>query len=187
MSSAVELPASPFWDFTLAIYQKGGVSPACIALQDRHGLDVNFLLMCLFAGTRGRALADAEFARLEAGVAPWRQNVIHPLRAVRRWLKEQQLVGKDQSDPLRRGILAREIDSEGLQQRLMESLVALPAGATDARLACANLVRYLRWARVTPGDTDIGDLAVLASQAAPPADLEATKTLIRAALSEPRA
>jgi len=187
MSSAVELPASPFWDFTLAIYQKAGVSPACIALQDRHGLDVNFLLMCLFAGTRGRALGETEFARLEAAVAPWRQNVIHPLRAVRRWLKEQALVAKEQSDPLRRGILAREIDSEGLQQRMMEAEVAIPAGKPDAALACANLVRYLRWARVTPGDTDVADLAVLASQAAGTGDLEAAKSLLRTAIRKPEA
>jgi uncharacterized protein (TIGR02444 family) len=187
MSSAVELPASPFWDFTLAIYQKAGVSPACIALQDRHGLDVNFLLMCLFAGARGGALGDAEFARLEAAVAPWRQNVIHPLRSVRRWLKEQQLVAKDQSDPLRRAILAREIDSEGLQQRLMESQIAIPAGKPDTYVACGNLVRYLQWSRVTPGDTDMADLAVLASQAADTADLEAAKSLLRTAMRQSRA
>jgi uncharacterized protein (TIGR02444 family) len=187
MSSAVELPASPFWDFTLAIYQKAGVSPACIALQDRHGLDVNFLLMCLFAGTRGRALGDPEFARLEAAAAPWRQNVIHPLRAVRRWLKEQQLVGKDQSDPLRRGILAREIDSEGMQQRLMESQVAIPAGKADVSITCANLVRYLRVARVTPGDADLADLAVLVSQGAGTADLDAAKNLLMTALAQSRA
>jgi uncharacterized protein (TIGR02444 family) len=187
MSNAVELPASPFWDFTLAIYQKPGVSPSCIALQDRHGLDVNFLLMCLFAGTRGRTLGEAEFARLEAAAAPWRQNVIHPLRAVRRWLKEQQLVAKEQSDPLRRGILAREIDSEGLQQRLMETQIALAAGKPDAPVSCANLIRYLRWARVTPGDADLADLAILASQSTGNADLEATKSLLRTAMSQLRA
>ena len=31
----------PFWDYSLEVYQRDGVSSALIKFQDRHGLDVN--------------------------------------------------------------------------------------------------------------------------------------------------
>ena len=174
MPGDIDLPASPFWTFTLAVYQKEGVSPACIALQDRLGLDVNFLLLCLYAGSRGQALSPEDFARIEERVAPWRTHVIHPLRAVRRWLKEQQLLEKAPSDRLRRGVLGHEIQSEGVQQRLMEAAAPIPEGAPSASTAARNLAAYLAWARAKPGDPDRTDLATLLSRVfAPPSGEDA--------------
>ena len=178
MPDKVELPASPFWTFTLAVYQREGVSPACIALQDRLGLDVNFLLLCLYAGLRGCRLDAHDFARVEDRVAPWRSHVIHPLRAVRRWLKEQQLLEKTASDQLRRGVLEHEIGSESVQQRLMESVVAIPEGASSASTAANNLKSYLAWAQVSAGDPDRTDLALLLSQVFPPLSPDAAKALV---------
>lgn len=178
MPEKLDLPASPFWTFTLAVYQKEGVSPACIALQDRLGLDVNFLLLCLYAGSRGRALGADDFARVEERVAPWRKNVIHPLRAVRRWLKEQQLLEKAPSDQLRRGVLGHEIESEGVQQRLMEAAVRIPEGASSAPTAASNLRAYLAWARAKTGDVDRADLAVLLSQVFQPLSRDQATALL---------
>ena len=55
---------NPFWDFSLAVWGREAVEPACLDLQERHGLDVNLLLFCGWAGRRGRALDDADIARL---------------------------------------------------------------------------------------------------------------------------
>jgi uncharacterized protein (TIGR02444 family) len=179
MPGTVDLPASAFWTFTLGVYQKEGVSPACIALQDRLGLDVNFLLLCLYAGSRGRALTADDFARVEERAAPWRKNVIHPLRSVRRWLKEQQLLEKAPSDQLRRGVLGYEIESEGVQQRLMEAEVPIPEGASSASSAAGNLAAYLAWARAKPGDPDKADLAGLLSQVFAPLSRDAATALLQ--------
>jgi uncharacterized protein (TIGR02444 family) len=178
MTGSVDLPASPFWTFTLAVYQKNGVSPACIALQDRLGLDVNFLLLCLYAGSRGHPLTAGDFASVEERVAPWRKHVIHPLRAVRRWLKEQQLLAKAPSDQLRRGVLGHEIESEGVQQRLMEAAVPIPEGAPSASTAAGNLANYLAWVRAKPGEADKADLATLLSQVFPPLSDAAANALL---------
>lgn len=178
MPGTIDLPASPFWTFTLAVYQKEGVSPACIALQDRLGLDVNFLLLCLYAGSRGRALSADDFARVEERVAPWRKHVIHPLRGVRRWLKEQQLLEKAPSDQLRRGVLGHEIESEGVQQRLMEAAVTIAESASSAPAAASNLKSYLAWARAKTGEADKADLATLVSQVFPPLSSDAAKALL---------
>ena len=53
-------PPTPFWDFSLAVYGRPGVAPACLALQQRHGADVNLLLFCAWFGAahRGRLTAD---------------------------------------------------------------------------------------------------------------------------------
>jgi len=37
---------NPFWDFSLAVWGREAVKPACLALQARHGIDVNILLFC---------------------------------------------------------------------------------------------------------------------------------------------
>jgi uncharacterized protein (TIGR02444 family) len=183
MLGTVDLPAGAFWTFTLAVYQKEGVSPACIALQDRLGLDVNFLLLCLYAGSRGRALTADDFARVEERAAPWRKNVIHPLRAVRRWLKEQQLLEKASSDQLRRGVLGHEIESEGVQQRLMEAAVPITEGASSASTAAGNLTAYLAWARAKPGEPDKADLVSLLAQVFAPLSRDAAKSLLQKTLT----
>jgi uncharacterized protein (TIGR02444 family) len=165
MSDLGKPPHSAFWDFTLSIYRRDGVSPALISLQDRLGLDVNFLLFCLFAGARGHVLGDADFTRLEAAAAPLRQNLIHPLRQVRRWLKEQTLIGKESADAIRRAVLSQEIESEGLQQRAMEAQLTLPAGAADAAIAAGNLARYLAWSNVVAKPAEVEFLATALAQA----------------------
>jgi len=165
MSDAVKPPPSAFWDFTLSIYRRDGVSPALIALQDRLGLDVNFLLACLYAGSHGAALADADFARLEDAAAPLRKHLIHPLRQVRRWLKDQSTIAKESADPIRRAVLAQEIESEGLQQRAMEARLALASGAADPALAAGNLARYLAWSKATAAAPDLDGLALVLARA----------------------
>ncbi|MBI3706192.1 MAG: TIGR02444 family protein [Proteobacteria bacterium] len=179
MSESRAQPSSRFWDFTLSVYKKDGVAMACIALQDRRRLDVNLLLLCLFAGANGRALREDELAGIDAAIAPWRQHVIHPLRGVRRWLKEQTLLPKELADAVRRGVLGQEIESEGVQQRLMEARLAIPAGAPDPHVAGANLARYFAVAGVAADDADGDALATLLSQAFPPCDLQQAKAILR--------
>jgi uncharacterized protein (TIGR02444 family) len=42
--SAAGLPGvNPFWEFSLAFYAEPGVAPACLAMQDLEGVDVNLV------------------------------------------------------------------------------------------------------------------------------------------------
>jgi uncharacterized protein (TIGR02444 family) len=182
MTKRAQSPPSPFWEFSLSLYERKGVAAACIALQDRHQLDVNLLLFCVFAGVNGRELSQDEIAQLDARVALWRQNVIHPLRGVRRWLAQQSLSPKDAAEPLRRGVLAREIDAEAVEQRLIETEVAISEGAPDQAIVAGNLLRYARWSRVTPDAADVGHLAVALSQACA-LELEVARAVLQNSLS----
>ena len=49
----MEFRDHPFWDFSLAVWGREAVEPACLALQARHGIDINVLLFCGWAGRRG--------------------------------------------------------------------------------------------------------------------------------------
>ncbi len=152
---------NPFWDFSLAVYGREGVAPACLALQDRHGLDVNLLLFCLWAGTRGRALAAAELDRLIAAARPWQEGVVAPLRAARRWLKGRQPVPGDSAATLRSAIKERELDAEAIEQAMLFAQFPIPPGPGAPAAAAENLALYLTAMGITPDADDCTRLATV--------------------------
>ena len=119
---------SDFWRFSLSLYRMDGVPPACIALQDGHGLDVNIMLFALWLGSRGRALEPAELTEADAAVREWRADAVVALRAVRRFLRTPpEAVDAAGAAALRERVKAVELELERLQQ---EALFALrPAQA----------------------------------------------------------
>jgi len=78
---------SPFWRFSLRFYALPCVAPACLVLQDKAKADVNLMLYLFFLATQKRALDRNEIASLDQAISPWREQVIKPLRALRRHLK----------------------------------------------------------------------------------------------------
>jgi uncharacterized protein (TIGR02444 family) len=156
-----EAPATPFWDYSLAVYARPGVAEACLALQDRHGLDVNILLFCCWAGQRGRALSAAELEGLMAAVGPWHEGVVKPLRAVRRWLKGQSTAPGAAAEALRQEVKAQELEAERIEQQILAETLVLGEGAPAAALAAANLKAYLAWLEVRAAAEDTADLAGL--------------------------
>jgi uncharacterized protein (TIGR02444 family) len=152
---------TPFWDYSLAVYGRPGVAPACLALQDRHGLDVNILLFCCWAGQCGRALSAAELDGLMAAVGPWHQGVVKPLRAVRQWLKDQETAPGAAAEALRQEVKAQELEAERIEQLILAETLVLGEGEPAAALAAANLTAYLGRLEVRAGADDTADLAAL--------------------------
>lgn len=72
------------WDFARRVYGADGVASRAIELQDRQGVDVNLLLCALWCASRQRLLDPPRLQRLDAACAPWREQVIKPLREQRR-------------------------------------------------------------------------------------------------------
>src|SRR5580658_3308679 len=104
---------SPFWRFSLRFYRQPGVADACIALQDGCGVDVNILLFFLWLATAKRCigLADAQAVCAKAG--GWRDDVVVPLRALRRKLKDgSALVEASTTELFRTRIKSVELESE---------------------------------------------------------------------------
>ncbi len=151
---------NPFWDFSLGVYGHAGVATACLALQDRHGADVNLLLFCLWAGSRGRTLSAADLARLMAATQSWQKDVIAPLRAVRRHLKAAAAVPESEAGQLRSRVMAVELAAEEVEQQMLFDTMAIAAGPGAPGLAGRNMIAYLT---VLGGAADAEDVAALAA------------------------
>ncbi len=116
---------SPFWRFSLRFYRQPGVADACIALQEKSGIDVNLLMFLLWHATQSRALSTAEVKELERRIAPWREMTVVPLRTMRRALKSPGgLVEPAAAEVFRTRVKALELEAERLQQEAMYEIVA---------------------------------------------------------------
>lgn len=150
-----------FWDFSLAVYGKPGVAPACLALQERHGLDVNLLLYCGWCGRRGQRLDRAELAALDAKVAAWRENAVLPLRGLRRWLKTQETATGEDAEALRAEIKRLELEAERIEQELLSAGAGEAPGEASPPAAAANMMLYLAFLEAEVSITDTADLAAV--------------------------
>ncbi|MCZ6763919.1 MAG: TIGR02444 family protein [Alphaproteobacteria bacterium] len=133
---------SPFWQFSLAFYRRPPVQAACLAMQDEGGADANMILYLLFAAQEGRALAKPSVARMDTFVAQWRDDIVRPLRGVRRVLKSIDFSPAQEVAALRGRIKANELEAERLQQEAMhdfgrelDAARMAPADAAETNLA----------------------------------------------------
>lgn len=133
--------APSFWDFSLQVYAMPDMAATCVALQDGHGADVNLLLFGLWAAYRGRSVGAAEIAELQRIASPWRDEVIGPLRAARRMLKNFTI---PHAAELRETVKGAELEAERLQQeRLVAAVVLRAVDRMKADLARENLEAYV--------------------------------------------
>lgn len=175
---AVFLPASfppnEFWDFSTRLYARGRVGEACLALQNRLGLDVNVLLFCCWVATSGRGgLRDGELAQALDAVESWSENVVRPLRALRQHLKGD--IGpapRTHADDLRRVIVECELHAEHILQLTLHGSIPRPGTGTmdrraQARAATDNIHLYLAALGLAPAAADRDALAEILINAFP--------------------
>lgn len=138
-----------FWDFSVETYARDGAKQACLSLQDEQGADVNVLLLCCFVARHGVRLTEPAVVTIARQAAAWQQEVVMPLRGVRRRLK--QPVGSvlpDTCNDLRRGLERLELQAEKLEQEMLQAVLRT-VGGHDGRdadrrgLARRNMLAYL--------------------------------------------
>jgi uncharacterized protein (TIGR02444 family) len=165
------------WEFSLRLYAAEPVARACLALQDRHGVDVNLLLYALWRGAcHGARMEAAEFVRVRAQTEAWRTQVVQPLRTVRRALKAAELDAfHSGASALRARVKSIELEAERLEQEYLQQLAAAGHAGRDrpaVTLALANAAALLAThANPAPGAgaQELRDIeAVLASLKFPP-------------------
>lgn len=157
-------PACPFWDFSIAVYARDGVAPACLSLQERRGADINLLLFCCWVGASGRGGLTAEgLERASVAVERWHEEVVRGLRAVRMRLKrDSDPAPPGLATPLRKHVGAAELEAEHIEQLILAEH-GPPAARADAPLseratdAARNGLAYLTSLGPRPDSQDRKD------------------------------
>lgn len=155
------------WRFSLRVYGQPGVPEACILLQDRHGIDVNVLLVALIHAAMAGPPSVLTVAAMDRTANEWRKSVILPLRSVRRSMRaKKNLIGHPAQEAVRKQVAAAELAAEQVEQamlaqllpgprqrrpepddlaRTLETVIAFYAGdaplATDAEQAVATILQ----------------------------------------------
>jgi len=146
MAEADAQAGSPFWRFSLRFYRRPGAADACIALQDRDGVDVNVLLFLLWLAADKRRIGLADAQTLCAKTLAWHDDVVVPLRTLRRALKGgSALVEAGTAELFRTRIKAVELEAERLQQEAIFALapdLATTTAPTREAAARANVSVY---------------------------------------------
>ncbi|ROM68966.1 TIGR02444 family protein [Pseudomonas brassicacearum] len=107
------------WSFSLDLYAKPGVEPACLALQNT-GANVCLLLCGLWLERRGVTCNEQRLQQLRQLTEPWDTEVVRPLRLLRSQWKTSAL--QDTAlNSLREQLKGLELEAE---RRLLERLEA---------------------------------------------------------------
>lgn len=170
------LAPHPFWNFSLEVYAGEGVARACIALQDRHHVDVNFLLFCCWLGASGRgAIAPDRLRGLIGRIDPWQRQIVQPLRDLRRKMASGEGLPElpnAERRALRRRLADAEIESEHAEQLMLAEEWAMPGNRdrpVKERLAhaLANLSVYADAVSVRADRADRENVAIILRAAFP--------------------
>lgn len=104
------------WKHACRCYARPGVAQALLHEQDQNGLDVVLHLFTLYVREAlGISLDAAALAEAERLVKPWRDEVIVPLRALRRATKEKPAPGaggNEACESVRRMLKEAELRAE---------------------------------------------------------------------------
>jgi uncharacterized protein (TIGR02444 family) len=149
-SGRPDFPDHPFWDFTIRVHGRKGVGEACLEMQRSHGIDVNLLFFCCWAGaTTGSPLGRFALRRAMNSVAEWQEEVVQPIWRARWKLKAGfGAFPASFTEDLRRFLIAAELDAEHIEQLQLAATVPIRSKENTAELlqleaAAANLTDYL--------------------------------------------
>lgn len=158
-------PPNDLWDYATRVYARGTAKEACLALQDRHGLDVNVMLFCCWVASSGRGtFRDSELDQALRAVADWRGNAINALHGLKLYLKgDTAPAPRPLSDDLRRVVVECELHAEHVEVLMLHAAMTRVGTGTFDRLqqiedSLANLFAYLARVEIRADDSDLAAL-----------------------------
>lgn len=143
------MQVNPLWQYSTSYYQNPEVESMLLKLQDTVGADINMLLLCCWLGEQGRLITSEQLRQLQKLTARWRAECVLPLRAVRRFLKDQPEVVD-----FREQIKALELHAEQQQQDQLYRYFQQYMGKSDDQPqdpAAAMLENLQRYFAIMPG------------------------------------
>lgn len=138
-----------FWHYACALYDRPGVSDKLLQLQDQHALPVSLLLLMAWLGNRHLQVDAAALAAINACVDASEQNLLQPLRQIRRQLRSGDPALYRQCQALELAIEQQLFDQ---LQQLADNLPLAAAGhdCTASNLAAAIATRQLQAGSIEP-------------------------------------
>lgn len=144
-----------FWNWAVKAYGGEGVAEACLSLQNEDGQSVPLLLWAVWLASEGFGISDSLAAEAVALARNWSDELIVPLRLLRRRLKTQLSTGDEAMRlPLREKIKAIELEAE---RALMTRLTSLEGSVKfeenqDVKVAVMANLRVISqtWGRGVP-------------------------------------
>ena len=117
---------SALWSFMLQLYAKPGIPAALLSLQDNYAIDVPFYLAVLHAVTTDRYVTAKALSALYAEIQEWREEVVIPLRIVRKTLKVHAWATSfENTGAFRETIKSAELNAERIEVDVLEKLIPI--------------------------------------------------------------
>ncbi|MBS0317537.1 MAG: TIGR02444 family protein [Proteobacteria bacterium] len=107
------------WHTICTLYAEPALAKELLHRQDHEGLDVVLHLFGRWAEAEGRPLDPEALARADAHVASWREQVVRPLRRLRRAMKPMESDDAPGIAAVRRQVQAAELAAERAELEML--------------------------------------------------------------------
>lgn len=125
------------WDWIVGFYSKPAVKSACLVFQDRHGIDVTFLLFLCWLDKNKRQLTDHYLTIYQSYDGA--RKKIRFIRKIRRFVSTFSFAGN-----LKKRLLVRELELE------KEFFYALSTHQTEKALSPVLAKNYIAYKGAIP-------------------------------------
>ncbi|MDC1382337.1 TIGR02444 family protein [Candidatus Puniceispirillum sp.] len=118
------MKSDSLWSFASSVYQKEGVGPACLALQNQCHVDIPMLFSIAFACGKGKKILKGDVINLKSLASPWQTDVVQALRHIRTQLKTgPHPAPNSKTAELREQVKVSELAAEKIQIEIMQSWI----------------------------------------------------------------
>lgn len=151
----IEFPNDPFWNFSIHYYSQEKVSDSLLYLQNQYNLDVNLMLLSIWAGCdNGMCINKDQFSTLDITANKLQRIVISPLRKIRGDLKPLNKKNTDELEYLRNSIKDLELFAEHVVQinlsHQLGSFTDILVTKDHKTAAELNLMTYFDYGNMKP-------------------------------------
>ena len=142
--------ADSLWDYATTAYSQPGIADLCLWFQDHCRSDVSVILFIGWCSMRGVLVDHGLLAQVKQKVSNWHQDVVVPLRGLRRELKgNSKFIELEAVCIFREKIKALELEAEHLELNALATLscdenASIVPVSAQKRLIESSLIQYLQ-------------------------------------------
>ena len=132
------------WDFCLVIYGLPAIEQMCLRLQDQGGANVNIVLWLCWLADRGIPVDQQQLDLALQKLASWHEDVVAPLRQLRRLIKQRYTHNPEGISDVRGTIKTAELAAEKVELDWLEEFASEWKESALSVPRTANLQGYFK-------------------------------------------